>query len=66
MSLRAMGLSIDGLDAKAAIVVEIDNINWATRSYVHGSPAPAVGDPMHYNAFIQRLCAEYTAWFAAG
>ena len=58
--------SSDGLDAKAAVVVTVDNVAWPTAAYVTSAPAPAVGDPMHYDAFIQRLCAEYTVRFAAG
>ena len=50
---------MDGLDAKGAIVVTVDNVAWPSASYVTGSPAPAIGDPMHYDAFIQRLCSQY-------
>jgi hypothetical protein len=49
-----------GLDAKTGIVVDMDNINLSATSYFETTPAPQVGDPMHYDAFIQRLCAEYT------
>lgn len=54
-----------GLDAMAAIVVDMDNINLAHTSYVAKSPAPQVGDPLHYDAFIQRLCSEYRNRFGA-
>jgi hypothetical protein len=55
----------DGLDAKCVIVVDDDNIDVAATEYHEGSPAPSVGDPMHWDAFIQRLCAEWTERFAA-
>lgn len=52
-----------GLDAKCVIVVDMDNMNLAATSYRQSPPAPPVGHPMHYDAFIQRLCSEYTARF---
>jgi hypothetical protein len=52
-----------GLDAVAAIVVNMDNLNLAHTSYVANAPAPQVGDPLHYDAFIQRLCSEYRGRF---
>jgi hypothetical protein len=62
VSMRT-GPGRDGLDAKAAIVVAVDNIDWSTAAYAAGSPAPSVGDPIHYDAFIQKLCAEYRTRF---
>ena len=53
----------DGLDAKAAIVVSLDNVDWAATSFLTSAPAPTIGDPMHYDAFIQRLCGEYKVRF---
>jgi len=50
-----------GLDAKAGLVVDMDNMDLESTSYLVNTPAPRVGDPMHYDAFIQRLCAEYTS-----
>jgi hypothetical protein len=52
-----------GLDAKTAILVNLDNVNLAGTSYFTASPAPQVGDPLHYDAFIQRLCSEYQRRF---
>jgi hypothetical protein len=48
-----------GLDAKTVIVVDMDNVNLPTTSFHTAAPAPPVGHPMQYDAFIQRLCAEY-------
>lgn len=66
--LRAVGIrsGIDavGLDASTAIVVDFDNQNLAAARYATGRSVPRVGDPLHYDAFIQRICALYTAWFA--
>jgi hypothetical protein len=55
----------DGLDAKCAIVVRDDNIDVAAASYFEKLPAPQVGDPIHYDAFIQRLCAEWSNRFSS-
>ena len=52
-----------GLDAKTAIVVDMDNVTPATTAYVSKTPAPQIGDPLHYDAFIQRLCSEYRTRF---
>lgn len=54
-----------GLDAKCVIVVIDDNIDFAAATYRDAPPAPQVGDPLHYDAFIQRLCAEWTSRFGA-
>jgi hypothetical protein len=53
-----------GLDAMTAIIVDMDNVNLSNTSYVTKMPAPQVGDPLNYDAFIQRLCSEYRARFA--
>jgi hypothetical protein len=52
-----------GLDAKSVIVVEMDNVNLAAAKFFEKPPAPQVGDPMHYDSFIQRLCSEYKTRF---
>lgn len=54
-----------GLDAKTVIVVKMDNIYLNTTSYVTRLPAPRIGDPMHYDAFIQRICSIYGTRFGA-
>lgn len=53
----------NGLDAKTAILLDMDNVNLASTSYVTKPPAPQIGDPLHYDAFIQRLCSEYRTRF---
>ena len=62
VSMRT-GRGDNGLDAKAPIIISMDNVAWSTTSYQTAAPAPTVGDPMHYDAFIQRLCGEYRARF---
>jgi hypothetical protein len=52
-----------GLDAKTAIVVSMDNVDLASTAYVTKAPAPQVGDPLHYDSFIQRICSEYRQRF---
>ena len=52
-----------GLDANTVLVVSMDNINPATTNFRDSPPAPAVGDPLHYDSFIQRLCNNYRTRF---
>lgn len=63
---EAGGRSEYGMDAKAVIVVNFDNINLHEGKYVSGTPAPTPGDPLHYDSFIQRLCAAYKNRFGSG
>jgi hypothetical protein len=58
------GISKYGMDAKAAIVAELDNMGGPVR-YVTTPPAPQPGDPLHYDSFLRRLCDEYTARFGS-
>jgi hypothetical protein len=51
------------MDAKAALVVDFDNINRRDARYVSVPPAPTSGDPLHYDSFIQKLCAEFASRF---
>jgi hypothetical protein len=53
-----------GLDAKGVLVVSDDNLDIPATEYWEKPPAPKVGDPMHYDAFIQRLGAEWSRRFA--
>jgi hypothetical protein len=55
-----------GLDAKLAIVVSMDNVNLSSTTYWDRPPAPQVGDPLHYDSFLQRVCAQYRQRFAEG
>jgi hypothetical protein len=53
-------VGMPGIDAKCALVVEMDNINLASTKYVEKSPpAPAVGDPLHWDSFVHRICERY-------
>lgn len=54
-----------GMDARAALVIDFSDMALQHTRYVSRQPAPQLGDPLHYDSFIQRLCAEYTARFAA-
>jgi len=63
ISSRA-GLQGAGLECKAVIVLDMDNQDLASTEYVTQPPAPQVGDQLHYDAFIQSLCAFYTHRFA--
>jgi hypothetical protein len=48
-----------GLECNGAIVVEHDNIKMKKTALVTTPPAPQVGDPLHYDAFLQRICDRY-------
>jgi hypothetical protein len=52
-----------GLDAKAVIVVDMDNQNITKARYLSRGAVPRVGDPMHYEAFIQTICSQFTDRF---
>ena len=52
-----------GLDAKCAIVVEMNNLDFATTRFLTLPPAPQVGDPLQYDAFIQTICGHFSARF---
>jgi hypothetical protein len=58
------GVEGRGIDAGCAIVVSHDNIENASTLYVTSLPAPQIGDPLHYDAFIQKVCSEYAGRFA--
>jgi hypothetical protein len=58
---RSAGLGKPGLDAIGALVVDMDNINLPSTSYVTSKPAPRPGDPMHWDSFIADICAAYSA-----
>lgn len=47
-----------GIEAKAVLIVDYDNMG-GTATYGDAKFAPRVGDPIHYDAFIQRICSEY-------
>ena len=57
------GLQGEGLEAKAVLVVDMDNQNLGATHFVTDAPAPPIGDPLHYDAFLQSLCTLYTQRF---
>jgi hypothetical protein len=52
-----------GLEAKCAVVLEMDNEDLASTRYITGAPAPPVGDPLHYDGFIRTICDHYCRRF---
>jgi hypothetical protein len=52
-----------GLEAKCGIVVSVDNVNLAGACYETTSPAIPVGDQLHYDYFIRRICELYSRRF---
>ena len=61
--LRALpirsAVDVAGLEANGAIVVEHDNIASGSTQLVTAAPAPQVGDPLHYETFLRRICDRY-------
>lgn len=49
-----------GLDAKGVLVLLMDTARPERTVYVTRPPAPQVGDPLHYDAFIQSICNRFT------
>lgn len=52
-----------GLEAKCAIVVDMENSKGVKPRFLKEPPSPQVGDPLHYDAFIQAICARFTERF---
>lgn len=52
-----------GLEARCAIVLSTDNIDHSAASYATAAPAPPLGDPLHYDAFIRTVCDQFTRRF---
>lgn len=63
-----------GLEAIAVLVIEHDNLDTHPNRETHQAkhrptrvldtaPAPQVGDPLHYQTFIQRICSHFVSRF---
>lgn len=52
-----------GLEARCAIIVHVDNLDHSLSGYVTDAGAPQIGDPLHYDAFIQAICRAYSERF---
>jgi hypothetical protein len=72
--LRNSAQAAPGLEAIAVLVIEHDNLNvhpdrlthkakHRPTRVLHTAPAPQIGDPLHYQTFIQRICGQFTARF---
>ncbi len=49
-----------GAEAVCVIVLDYTNEPGSTAAVRTGRPAPQVGDPLHYDRFIQAICQRYT------
>jgi hypothetical protein len=54
---------VEGRGIDAGCVVSHDNIDNAPTHYITSPPAPQIGDPLQYDAFIQKVCSEYPRRF---
>jgi hypothetical protein len=72
--LRNSSTDIPGLEALGVTVIEHDNLNTHPNPSAHAvtaqktqvAPTPpnlAIGDPLHYESMIQRICAHYSQRF---
>lgn len=73
--LRNSATDLPGLEALGVAIIEHDNFNLmptemraryspsSVSHVVEGPPAPKVGDPLHYETFLQRICTQYAARF---
>lgn len=59
LPVRAMPGDPPGLEANAVIIVSHENQKLRTSRLHTGRPAPQVGDPVHYDSFVQRICEIY-------
>jgi hypothetical protein len=59
LPVRSGSHDAPGLEANAAIVVSHDNVNLRNTRLTVAPPAPQVGDPLHYDAFLRRICDRY-------
>jgi len=53
-----------GLEARCAIVVEMDNLHHDRVRYVTKAPAPPVGSPLHYDGFVRTICDQFSRRFS--
>ena len=60
LPVRSSSGEAAGLEANGAIVVNHDNLDRGNTRLVATPPAPQVGDPLHYDAFLRRICDRYT------
>ena len=65
LPLRSVRGEEPGLEANGAIVLLHDNIDLQATALVSGTPAPQVGDPVHYESFLRRICDSYTQRWSA-
>lgn len=72
--LRTGVTDAPGLEAIGVVVVEHDNLSIHPESFRYTTlhkpttiaptpPNPAVGDPLHYESMIQRICNAYSLRF---
>jgi len=70
--LRNSAIDPPGLEALGVVVVKHDNFNALPPSLAHlaqhessigirNQPAPRIGDPLHYETFLQRICTQYSS-----
>lgn len=54
-----------GLDAIGISVVDYSNLPGSECKLVESSPAPAPSNPLYYQAFLSRICRDFTTRFAS-
>lgn len=64
LPVRSGSGDVAGLEANGGIVVSHDNVELQNARLITTPPAPQVGDPLHYAAFLRRICDRYTQRWA--
>lgn len=59
LPMRSGGGDATGLEANGGIVVSHDNVDHRGTRLIASAPAPQMGDPLHYDAFLRRICDRY-------
>lgn len=64
LPVRSSPGDLAGLEANGGIVVSHDNVDREQTRLITTLPAPQMGDPLHYAAFLQRICDRYAQRWA--
>lgn len=59
LPVRSAVTDTAGLEANGGFVVDHDNVALKKTRLVTATPAPQVGDPIHYDTFLRRICDRY-------
>jgi hypothetical protein len=64
LPVRSASGAAAGLEANSAIVIDYENAPGHEARVITTPPAPQTGDPLHYDAFLIRICDRYSQRWA--